>query len=57
VDRGLARVEPTRNVLVAYAAKDGTTATDGNGRNSPYTSALLKHMPASGKSASYSASA
>jgi len=27
VDRGLARVEPTANVLVAYAAKDGTTAT------------------------------
>jgi len=53
VERGLARVEPTRNVLVAYAAKDGTTATDGSSRNSPYTSALLKHMPTSGLEVSF----
>jgi hypothetical protein len=44
VERGFARVEPTTNVLVAYAAKDGTTAKDGNGRNSPYTAALLKNL-------------
>jgi formylglycine-generating enzyme required for sulfatase activity len=44
VDRGLARVEPTDNVLVAYAAKDGTTANDGNGRNSPFTAALLNNL-------------
>ena len=30
--------------LVAYAAKAGTTAADGRGRNSPYTSALLEHL-------------
>ena len=30
--------------LVAYAAKAGTTAADGGGRNSPYTSALLVHL-------------
>jgi uncharacterized caspase-like protein len=41
VARGLSRVEPTGNVLVAYAAKDGTTADDGAGRNSPFTAALL----------------
>ena len=29
--------------LVAYAAA-GTTAADGTGRNSPYTSALLAHL-------------
>jgi len=45
VGRGLARVEPASNVLVAYAAKDGTTALDGDGaRNSPYTAALLKNL-------------
>ena len=30
--------------LVAYAAKAGTTAAEGRGRNSPYTSALLEHL-------------
>ena len=30
--RGLARVEPEDNTLIAYAAKDGTTADDGAGR-------------------------
>ena len=30
--------------LVAYAAASGTTAADGRGRNSPYTSALLSHL-------------
>ena len=30
--------------LVAYAAAAGTTAADGAGRNSPYTSALLAHL-------------
>jgi hypothetical protein len=44
IDRGFARVEPATNVLVAYAAKDGTTAIDGSGRNSPYTGALLRHL-------------
>jgi tetratricopeptide (TPR) repeat protein len=48
VERGFARVEPTTNVLVAYAAKDGTTAKDGTGRNSPYTAALLKNLATPG---------
>ena len=30
--------------LVAYAAAAGTTAADGRGTNSPYTSALLSHL-------------
>ena len=30
--------------LVAYAAAAGTTAADGQGRNSPFTSALLAHL-------------
>ena len=46
--RGLASIEPTGNVLVAYAAKDGTTASDGDGRNSPFTTALLNHLETPG---------
>jgi len=44
VDRGFSRVEPSENVLVAYAARDGTTAQDGTGRNSPFTRSLLKNI-------------
>ena len=44
VERGFVRVEPSDNVLVAYAAKDGTTAKDGSGRNSPFTTSLLKNL-------------
>ena len=44
LSRGLARVEPEDNTLIAYAAKDGSTADDGTGRHSPYTTALLKHL-------------
>ena len=42
--RGLARVEPAVETLVAYAAKEGTVASDGNGRNSPYSEALLAFL-------------
>jgi formylglycine-generating enzyme required for sulfatase activity len=48
VTRGLNRVEPSDNVLVAYSAKDGTTADDGSGRNSPFTAALLRNMETPG---------
>ncbi len=43
--RGLA--PPTQTVkgtLIAYATSPGKTALDGEGRNSPYTTALLQHM-------------
>ena len=45
---GLGRIEPVGNVLVAYAARDGTTALDGDGRNSPFTAALLRNIEAPG---------
>ena len=48
VDRGFARTEPLDNVLVAYSSKDGTTARDGSGRNSPFTAALLRHIQTPG---------
>ena len=44
IGRGLARVEPSGETLVAYAAKGGSVAADGRGRNSPYTKALLAHL-------------
>jgi tetratricopeptide (TPR) repeat protein len=43
--RGLSRVEPGKNTLVVYAAKEGTVAADGAGRrHSPFTEALLKRI-------------
>ncbi len=44
IGRGLARVEPAGETLVAYASKEGTVASDGEGRNSPYSTALLAHL-------------
>ncbi|MFN7410547.1 MAG: caspase domain-containing protein [Pseudomonadota bacterium] len=41
---GLAPVSTVSGTLVAYATKDGSTAEDGSGRNSPYTAALLEHL-------------
>lgn len=44
IGRGLSVVDPTRNTLVAYSAKAGTIAFDGEGRNSPYAGALLSAL-------------
>ncbi len=41
--RGLGSIEPESGVLVAYAARDGTLALDGE-TNSPYLEALVKHI-------------
>lgn len=41
VSRGLARVEATDGIYISYAAAAGTTASDGDGKHSPYTEALL----------------
>ncbi len=47
--RGLAKVEPTiANTLVAFAAREGSTAADGDAKNSPFTAALLKHLASPG---------
>jgi hypothetical protein len=48
VSRGLAAVEPSGNVLIAFAAREGTTAADGQGRNSPFSASLLKHLETPG---------
>jgi invasion protein IalB len=36
------------NTLIAFAQKAGATAEDGTDSNSPYTTALLKHLPTPG---------
>ncbi|MCC8984866.1 caspase family protein, partial [Bradyrhizobium acaciae] len=49
IGQGLAKVEPTNpNVLIAYSAKAGSTAADGDGKNSPFTIALSKFLPTPG---------
>jgi uncharacterized caspase-like protein len=45
IGRGLAKVEPTSpNTLIAFASKAGSTASDGDGKNSPFTAALVNHV-------------
>ncbi|MDQ0473129.1 caspase family protein [Labrys wisconsinensis] len=44
VGRGLARVEPDQATLIAYSAKDGSTAEDGDGGDSPFAAALAKRF-------------
>jgi hypothetical protein len=39
--------------LVAYAARDGTTDNDGDGRNSPFTTALLRNIETPGLEISF----
>src|ERR1700694_4495335 len=49
VTSGLGRVEPTStDTLIAYAAKAGSTADDGDGLHSPFTSAILKNLTVPG---------
>ena len=49
VTRGLAKVEPAlSDTLIAYSAKAGSVAADGDGPNSPFTAALLKYIASPG---------
>ena len=49
IGRGLAEVDPIMSdMLVALAAKAGSTAPDGEGNYSPFTTALLQHLAAPG---------
>lgn len=45
---GLAPASPDRGTLVAYAAKDGLVALDGQGTNSPFAAALIDKLPEKG---------
>jgi len=44
MSRGLAPISVSEGTLIAYATKDGAVAQDGDGKNSPFTSALLEHI-------------
>jgi hypothetical protein len=46
VARGLARVEAGVGTLISFSTQPGNVALDGDGRNSPYTGALVKHLTA-----------
>ncbi|PWT88981.1 MAG: hypothetical protein C5B56_07900 [Proteobacteria bacterium] len=49
IGRGFAKVDVlTSDTLVAFAARHGSTAADGEGANSPYTTALVKHLTTPG---------
>jgi hypothetical protein len=49
IGRGLAKIEPASpNTLIAYSAKAGSTAQDGDGKNSPFTTALAQHLTTPG---------
>jgi uncharacterized caspase-like protein len=42
--RGLARIDKTQGMVVAYSTSADDIAADGSGRNSPFTAALLKWL-------------
>ena len=44
IGRGLGRVEPDAGTLVAYAARDGQVAQDGDGHNSPFVTSLVHNI-------------
>lgn len=45
IGRGLAKVEPAASdTLIAFAARAGAVAADGDGQNSPFATALVKHI-------------
>jgi uncharacterized caspase-like protein len=45
IGRGLVGVEANKpNTFIAFAAKEGSTAADGDGKNSPFSTALLKYL-------------
>ncbi|MCK1385608.1 caspase family protein [Bradyrhizobium sp. 21] len=47
--RGLAKIEPaTADTLIAFAAKAGAVAGDGDGAHSPFATALLNHLATPG---------
>ncbi len=49
IGRGLAAASTGLGTFIAYATQPGNVALDGDGRNSPFTSALVKHMSSKGR--------
>jgi uncharacterized caspase-like protein/uncharacterized protein with WD repeat len=44
VGQGLASIQSAIGTMIAFATQPDNVALDGNGRNSPFTTALLKHI-------------
>jgi cytochrome c556 len=44
IGRGLGQIEPDAAILVAYSAKHGQMALDGDGANSPFVTSLLARL-------------
>ena len=44
IGRGLSKMEAPLGTIISFSTQAGRTADDGSGRNSPYTSAFLKHI-------------
>jgi formylglycine-generating enzyme required for sulfatase activity len=49
LQRGLARIDTPQGMIVAFSTQAQHTAEDGSGRNSPYTTAFLKHIEQPGE--------
>ncbi len=47
VGRGLAPVESGSGTLISFSTQPGNVASDGSGRNSPFTGPLVKHITSS----------
>ena len=48
VTRGLAKIERSQGMLIAYSTQPNAVAADGTGRNSPFTAALVREMQVPG---------
>ncbi len=44
IGRGLSKMEAPLGTIISFSTQAGRTADDGRGRNSPYTTAFLKHI-------------
>lgn len=44
IGRGLTKMEAPLGTIISFSTQSGQTADDGDGRNSPYTTAFLKHI-------------
>lgn len=44
IHRGLVKMEAPLGTVISFSTQSGRTAEDGQGRNSPYTAAFLKHI-------------
>ena len=46
--RGLAKIERSQGMLIAYSTQPNSVAADGTGRNSPFTAALVREIQVPG---------